>query len=158
MSKYRVLMVVAAAFAMLAIVLSLDSKQAKADDLAVIDDWIAAWNSHNPDTVTALFTADAVVEDVTFGVVNRGTDEIRAFAQFAFAAVPDTKFELVAGHLKGGLGTIEWVWSGTDVGIYETGKKFSVRGVTVLTVDGNKISRETDYWDLASVLRQLGLL
>jgi ketosteroid isomerase-like protein len=37
------------------------------------------------------------------------------------------------------------------VGIFQTGKKFSVRRVTVLNVQGNKISRETDYWDLATV-------
>jgi hypothetical protein len=44
------------------------------------------------------------------------------------------------------------------VGSYQTGKKYSVRGVTVLDVHGHKISRNLDYYDLATILRQLGLL
>jgi len=158
MSRYRILMVAAAALAMLAIVVSLDSKEAKADDTDVAEDWTAAWNSHNPDALVAVFTDDAVYEDVPFGVVSHGSAEIRAFAQFFFTVVPDLKVELVNSELKGGHGTIEWVFSGTDVGIYKTGKKFSVRGATVMDVHGTKISRNLDYYDLATILRELGLL
>jgi hypothetical protein len=66
--------------------------------------------------------------------------------------------DLVNSDLKGDHGTIEWIFSGTDKGIYKTGKKFSVRGVTVIDVQGTKISRNSDYYDLATMLRQLGLL
>jgi steroid delta-isomerase-like uncharacterized protein len=126
--------------------------------LEVIEAWVAAWNSHNADAVVAVFTADARYEDVPFGLVNIGTDQIRAFAQFFFTVSPDLKVELVRGELKGGHGAIEWVFSGTDVGIYKTGKKFSVRGVSVIDVHGQKISRNLDYYDLATIQRELGLL
>jgi len=134
------------------------TKQAKADHLAVIDAWVAAWNSHNPDALAALFTADALYEDLALGAVSNGTDQIRAFAQSAFTAIPDLKVEFLQGHLKGGHGTIEWVFSGTDVGVYKTGKKFSVRGASVIDVHGQKISRTSDYYDLATILRELALL
>lgn len=65
---------------------------------------------------------------------------------------------LVNSSLKDGHGTIEWVFSGTDQGIYGTGRTFSVRGVAVLDVRGSKIARNSDYFDLATILRQLGLL
>src|SRR2546428_13526046 len=84
--------------------------------------------------------------------------KIRAFAEFFFAAVPDLHVNLMNSSLTDGHGTIEWVFSGTDHGVYGTGKTFSVRGVTVLDVRGAKISRNSDYFDLATVLRQLGLL
>jgi len=127
--------------------------------MAVAQAWIDAWNSHNPDTVVALFTDNAVIEDVTLGAVSQGLVEIRKFAVDSFAAVPDIHFDLVDSTLKGGHGTIEWVFSGTDTGGFGgTGKRFSVRGVTVMDVRGTKLSRETDYWDLATVLKEIGLL
>jgi steroid delta-isomerase-like uncharacterized protein len=120
--------------------------------------WVDAWNAHDADAVAVLFTRDALYEDVAFGSVNHGPDEIRAFAQFFFAAVPDLRVTLVASSLEDGRGTIEWVFSGTDRGVYGTGKTFAVRGVAVLETRGGKISRNSDYEDLATILRQLGLL
>jgi steroid delta-isomerase-like uncharacterized protein len=120
--------------------------------------WVDAWNSHDASAVAALFTNDAVFEDVAFGIVNHGPEEIRAFAQFFFTVVPDLHVNLVKSSLTGGQGTIEWVFSGTDQGVYGTGKTFAVRGVTVLEARGARISRNSDYFDLATLLRQLGLL
>ena len=47
----------------------------------VTDHWAAAWSSHNTEELLTLFTDDCVYEDVTFGVVNRGKKEVRAFAE-----------------------------------------------------------------------------
>jgi steroid delta-isomerase-like uncharacterized protein len=131
---------------------------ATADDISVAENWIAAWNSHDVDRVLGVFTSDVLYEDVPLGVVNRGAEELRAFAAGAFAAVPDIRFDLVNASLKGGHGTIEVVFSGTDVGLYGTGRRFSVRGATVIDVHGQIIARNSDYYDLATIQRQLGLL
>ena len=131
--------------------------KAQADE-HIAQAWAAAWNSHNADRVAALFTADGVYEDVPTGAVNRGRPAIRAFAQFFFTAAPDLKIQVVKSHVKGGHGEIEWIFSGTDVGLFGTGKKFSVRGATILDLRGDKIARDSDYWDLATVLTELGLL
>ena len=106
-----------------------------------------------------MFTEKAVVEDVTFGSVSHGLAEIRDFAVDSFTAFPDIHFDLVSSTLKGGHWTIEWVFSGTDTGGFGgTGKPFSVHGVTVMDVHGIKLTRETDYWDLATVLKEIGRL
>lgn len=55
-------------------------------------------------------------------------------------------------------GSVEWVFSGTDVGLYKTGKKFSVRGASVYQVRGGKFSSDRDYYDAASIMRQVGML
>jgi steroid delta-isomerase-like uncharacterized protein len=152
------LLLAGSVIAILAIVGPLSSR-VDADDTAIAQAWIDAWNSHNPDTVIALFAKHAVLEDVTFGAVSHGLTEIRKFAADNFTAIPDIHFELVNSTLKGGHGTIEWVFSGTDTGIFGgTRKPFSVRGVTVMDVHGTKLTRETDYWDLATVLREIDLL
>jgi steroid delta-isomerase-like uncharacterized protein len=136
--------------------------RAAADALAHGDQigqgWCDAWNSHNVDTVLAVFTQDVFYEDVTLGAVNRGSAALRAFAQAAFTSVPDIHLQWVTSAVAGGHGSIEWVFSGTDVGLFKTGKPFSVRGASVIEVRGGLISRDSDYWDAATVMREVGLL
>jgi ketosteroid isomerase-like protein len=65
---------------------------------------------------------------------------------------------LVSSSIQGGHGFLQWVFSGTDKGVFKTGKKFSVRGVSILELRNGKISRSQDYYDVATVMRQVGLL
>ena len=95
---------------------------------------------------------------MAFGLVNHGSAELRKFAAFFFDAVPDLKLELVNSAMDQGHGTIEWVFSGTDKGVYKTGKEFSVRGASVIDVRGGRISRNLDYYDTAAIMRQVGVL
>jgi steroid delta-isomerase-like uncharacterized protein len=132
--------------------------RAEADNTALLQAEFDAWNSHDPDALVALFTEDVVYEDVTLGVVNHGTAELRAFAEGVFTAIPDVNFPVVSSVLKGGHGFVEWIFNGTDVGLYGTGKTFSLRGASIIEVHGEKIARQSDYWDLATLLRQIGLL
>jgi steroid delta-isomerase-like uncharacterized protein len=99
---------------------------------SIADSWVTAWNSHDADKVTAIFTTDVLYEDVTFGAANHGSAELRKFAASIFDAVPDAKFELVNSSADRTHGSIEWIFSGTDHGLYKTGKRFSVRGVSVI--------------------------
>ena len=128
----------------------------------ILDDWATAWSSHDADKILSLFTDDCVYEDVTFAAINRGKKELRAFAEGVFAGVPDLKIELTAGFVAGTWGVMEWVMSGTHKGDFPgmpaTGKRFSTRGVTILELEAGKIRRNSDYWDAATVMRQVGLL
>jgi len=49
----------------------------------MFDDWAVAWSSKDPERVLALFVDDCVFEDVTFGVVARGKEELRSFVERA---------------------------------------------------------------------------
>ena len=123
----------------------------------VAESFIAAWNSHEVEKVIPVFTNDVLYEDVTFGAVNHGSAELRKFATSIFAAVPDVRFDLVNSTVDRKHGTIEWVFTGTDRGLYKTGKRFSVRGVSVIDLRGGRISRNLDFYDAASIMRQIGL-
>jgi len=128
----------------------------------LLDDWAAGWSSHNTEKFLSIFTDDCLYEDVTFGVVNRGKKELRAYADDVFAGVPDFKMELTARFAAGSRAGMEWVMSGTHKGDFPgmpaTGKRFSVRGVTIIELEAGKIRRNSDYWDAATMMRQLGLL
>jgi steroid delta-isomerase-like uncharacterized protein len=135
-----------------------DGKSTTDPDAAVAEKWIAAWNSHNPDKMLALFTDDIVYEDVAFGEVSHGSAELRKFAASEFEGVPDLELKLLRADIRGGHGTIEWTFSGTDKGVFKTGKKFSVRGVSVIEMRNGKISRNLDFYDVATIMRQVGQL
>ncbi len=118
----------------------------------------AAWNSHDPDKVASFYTDDVVYEDVAFGLKAHGRAELRKMAADFFANVPDLKLEAVNSTSMGNRGSVEWVFSGTDTGLYKTGKKFSVRGASIYELRGGKFSANRDYYDSASIMRQVGLL
>ena len=116
------------------------------------------WNSHNPDRVVSRYTADVSYEDVPFGMVAHGTAEFRKMAADFFTAVPDMKLELIDASIVNGYGYTEWIFSGTDVGLFKTGKKFSVRGASLFEMRGDKCIRNKDFYDAATIMRQVGVL
>jgi steroid delta-isomerase-like uncharacterized protein/uncharacterized protein (TIGR02118 family) len=94
------------------------------------------------------------------GVVNRGPDELRAFADAIFAAIPDFAIDLSAHFVGDGWGAMEWTMAGTHAGdlpgVPATGRRFSVRGSTILELRPDGIARCSDYWDMATFLAQVG--
>ena len=131
---------------------------AGSDESAVGEKWIAAWNSHDPDKMLPAFTDDVYYEDVAFGEISHGHAEFRKFAAEEFEGVPDAELKLVRAAIHNGHGTIEWTFSGTDKGVYKTGKKFTVRGVSVVDVRDGKISRCLDFYDTGAIMKQVGVL
>jgi len=151
--------VLTAAAMLLLLVVTVGASDAKAKgEAAIAEQWIAAWNSHSPDKMLPLFADDILYEDVAFGEVSHGKDEVSKFAASEFEAVPDLELKLLRSDIHGGHGTIEWSFSGTDKDIYKTGKKFTVRGVSVIDVRDGKIVRNLDFYDSGTIMRQVGVL
>ena len=128
--------------------------------------WVDFWNSPNVQTATDMFS-DVFTEDIEYNdiptdptkPVAEGRDQLLAFAAGFFSAFPNSRFELGQSACQGQQGFFEWTWTAVDSpGFFGTGKSFTVRGVAVIEIQGNRISRDSDFWDLATVLRQLGLL
>lgn len=133
------------------------SKTPASSDKKIIEQLFAAWSSHDADKVANVFSTDAVYEDVTASHISRGRSEVREWAAGAFAVFTNFKMELVSSYVHNGRGVAEWVWSATDNDLHK-GKTFSVRGVSVIEVRGGKISSCKDYYDFATIMRQLGSL
>ena len=124
--------------------------------------WAESWSAHDVDKLLPLFTEDCIYEDVSFGMVNRGKRELRAFADGMLAAFPDLRVDLKSHFVAGPWAAMEWVMSGTHEGdlpgMPATHKKFSLRGATVAELDEARIKRLSDYFDLTAFLKQLGLM
>jgi steroid delta-isomerase-like uncharacterized protein len=57
-------------------------------------------------------------------------------------------------------GAMEWTWHADHVedilGVPANGKKTEVRGISSVRLENDRIVEERDYWDSATLLRQLG--
>ena len=124
--------------------------------------WIEAWNSHDIEKIAALLAEDFIHEDVATGFVFRNRDELQAGLSPLFAACPDVNLELNSLFGTSDRLAQEWMMTGTqtgafdDLGIPATGKNFSIRGVSITEYHEGRITRNSDYWSLASMLQQLG--
>ena len=87
---------------------------------------------------------------------------MRAFVQATLAAVPDFKIEPKSVFSTVDRLGSEWVMSGTQTGDFPglpaTGKGFSVPVASIMEFQNGKIRRNTDYWNLASFLQQVGAM
>ena len=131
--------------------------------VGVLERWAAALSARDAAAWAALCAEDCVHEDVAMGVINRGPQELRAFGQAFFDAVPDFVVTLRSSFGAGESAVGEWEMSGTHSGdlpnMPASGRTFTVRGATLITLDdAGKVVRWTEYWDTAIWLRQLGFL
>jgi steroid delta-isomerase-like uncharacterized protein len=129
---------------------------------SLLEAWAVAWSSQDADKVVALFTDDCIYEDVTMGMVNHGKTELRSFANLFFGAFPDLKIELHSRFVAGTFGGAEWTLSGTHTGdvpgLPASNKRISIRGASIFELQGDKSRRCSDYWDMVTLLKQIGMM
>jgi steroid delta-isomerase-like uncharacterized protein len=130
------------------------------DQTRAIERWVAYWSAHDVDRLLPLFTDDVIYEDVPMGVTNSGAAELRAFVEGVLSRIPDVTFELTSSFADDTNGGAEWIMRATrDLpGTPATGQRVEVRGASIFEFVGGKIRRCSDYWDMATYLKQLGLM
>jgi steroid delta-isomerase-like uncharacterized protein len=125
----------------------------------IAHNWVKFWNQDKDILASDVFTEDIMYQDVPLGVVVDGAKAFQAFAQSVFTTFPQSTFTLVKSSCRGQQGFIEWRWSAMDdPGFFRTMNQIDVQGVAIIEIHGNRIARNTDYWDYATVLRQLDQL
>jgi steroid delta-isomerase-like uncharacterized protein len=125
----------------------------------LLKQWIEAENSHDVEKVLPLLTDDIVIEDVTFGVVMKGKDDIKKIYPTLFTAAPDFKLEPKAWVTDDKSFAVEIVYSGTQKGDFPglpaTGKRFSIKTCSFGEFENGRIKGRRDYWDLVTLREQL---
>ena len=121
-----------------------------------------AWGAHDDQAVAACFARDAALRDAGGETIN-GRDAIAARAKMYMDAFPDMRFDIESIEVEGNRFAMEWKAYGTNTASLmdapATGKSVVVEGCDVgVFGDDGLIQRETDYWNEASFLRQLGML
>jgi steroid delta-isomerase-like uncharacterized protein len=123
---------------------------------------IAAWNSHDPDRVAALYAADFVGLDIAQPEPQVGSEGIRRCLAGSFQAFPDLRISADATVIDHSQMVLVWTARGTQQGtlmhIPPTGRAVQVQGMTLFTIQDGQIARSQSVWDLAGMLRAIGLL
>lgn len=127
-----------------------------------VESFLAAWNRGDVGRIGSLCAADAEYTEVATGTVYHGSAGCEEYARLTFAGAPDFELEATTIVRDGNRAVAEWIMSGTQTGDWPglpaTGARFSVPGVSVIETDGALIRRVADYFDLCTLLRQLGAL
>ncbi len=123
---------------------------------------LEAWNSHDIDRLAALHAAHYEGIDVGQAVPQQGLDEVRQTFNHYLQAFPDIHFTVEETLAQGERLTLVWTARGTHQGtlmhIPPTRRRVQVRGISVLTVQDDKITHGLHVWDVAGLLRHIGLL
>jgi steroid delta-isomerase-like uncharacterized protein len=124
-----------------------------------------AWTSE-PVELLEFFAPEGSYTDVAMNTTYNGRDEIARFHRWMLKFAPDSVIEFSDACACDGQLYLQWVWSGTFDGALQlpdgsslksSGSDFSVPGVAACryAANGNLLSHR-DYWDLSTVLRQVG--
>jgi steroid delta-isomerase-like uncharacterized protein len=127
-----------------------------------IDRLIQAWNSHDPTQAAALYAAQFEGTDISQVVPLRGAGDMHDYFARFYAAFPDVQVMVDTVVANGEHYAVAWTAQGTHQGklmnIPPTGKPVCVRGMTLLTTVAGKVQNSSTVWDMAGLLRAIGLL
>lgn len=123
---------------------------------------IEAWNTRSEEMILPLYSPEYTGEDITGGKMRSGLESVKIWMKSVFTAFPNIRYELVEHVEKDDQLVFHWKASGNHHGSYlkipATGLPVSIQGMSMLKIKDGKIVEGKIIWDLAGVLRQLGLL
>ena len=130
------------------------------DQLQRHDEHLANQSQGNLDQLQHDYAEHAVVEDSMYPHPFVGRAAILERKSAGMTAIPGLKITVTNRVVQGNQLTVEWVASGTHTGDYPgiaaVGRAFAIPGVTVVVRQHGKIVRESLYYDMEEVRRQLG--
>lgn len=103
--------------------------------------YVDAFNRHDVEAVTACFTADAVIVDMS-GERHEGTVEIQKFYELQFKLFPDGRCDIERISGRDGTGIAQTAFYGTRA---KCGKVLTARGAEVVEFSDDKIKHLHDH-------------
>lgn len=128
---------------------------------------IETYNDRNWDKARAAITPDFLYDEIATGRRLTGADEtLDAWKGWA-EAFPDSRGTFQGTHVaEDGAVVLEITWTGTHQGplqtpgapIPPTGRRIEIRACAVVEFSGEKARTQRHYFDMATLLRQIGVL
>ena len=138
------------------------------ENIKLDEDFMAAWNAHDPDAAVAVLSEAVVWQDVASPQPMHGKEAIRSYLGGWFTAFPDLE-----GVVKNRVVTEDQIaaeieFTGTNRGPLQfapgvpalpaTGKRVIARGTYFVRVQNGKGVEVHSYPDAAGLMMQLGLM
>ena len=120
------------------------------------------WNRHDLQRVVALYAVDYEGVDIGCGSIQRGPEAAGECLAGYWQAFPDLRIGADDTVVQGDRVAVAWRARGTHRGTFmsipATGRRVTLRGVSLLILDAGKLRRATHVWDVAGFLRAVRLL
>ena len=128
----------------------------------MLNQLINTWNTRDVDQLVIFYATDYKGEDIGLGKTYYGVSGFRQMANQYYSAFPDLSFTLTQTIVQDDCAALSWVSCGTHRGrimnIPPTDRPIKVSGITTLTIRDRLIIRSSVLWDVAGLLRNIGLL
>ncbi len=139
---------------------------AEQDVIRLARDVVDAFNESDWDRSRAQLTADTVYNELGTQRSLKGPDEILEALQGWKQAMPDVKGTVTNSFASGNTVTLEVTWTGTQTGpfvspagtIPASGKSQTTPSAWVFEYDGDKIRESRHYFDMVTLLTQIGAM
>ena len=132
------------------------------ENVRLAQDLVHACNAHDIPRVEAFYAADYEGEDVSEELHLRGPNDVHRIMAAILKAFPDLQIDVEQCVAEHDTVVVFWVARGTHRGrmmnIPPTGRHVETRGVSLIKVSGGKIVSGQQVWDMAGMLRSMGLL
>jgi len=131
-----------------------------ADPRPLLEAFMRVWNQQDSAAVLdTLVSSNALHEDLAFGFQGTGPAGFKGYLVETLKQIPDFTWRTTATLVEGPRIAVEWTLSGTFSGATPTGpvvgRRFAVRGASVVVTEAGKISRFSDYYNAAEFFRQV---
>ena len=123
---------------------------------------LAAWNSHDPAHVATHYTEDCLGLDVAIARPQIGREGVQSMFAAYYHAFPDLEIIPDDMIVDGDHVAIFWTARATHLGpilkIPPSGRAVTARGVNRLVLQDGLVCETLTIWDVAGMLRDMGLL
>ncbi len=127
-----------------------------------VQNLIQAWNKHDIQAVTAFYAPDYIGLDVGEAKPQKGPEAVRKSLALYLSAFPDLHLREIETVIQNPHIAVRWIARGTHQGalmnIPPTGREITFCGSSFFTLMDGKITHAQTIWDVAGVLREIGLL
>jgi len=131
----------------------------------IISEYMQIWSAGREDILDKLAHENLEVDYTHFENPIRGISDYKEMLKTTYNYFPDLKIHLdkIVTNRGENKVTVRWEYSGTHengnlFGVNSTGKKVSVKGVSLLQIENNLITKEEGIVDNLSLIMQLGVL
>jgi steroid delta-isomerase-like uncharacterized protein len=141
-----------------------ESIMAENEALSLAREGVEAFSNNDWQRFKAPLAPDAVYQELATGLRIQGPDQIVQAIQGWKQAFPDARGKITNAFASGNTVCLEITWEGTHTGpmvgpggtIPASNKRTTTSAVQVITVEGNKVKLTRHYFDLMSLLQQIG--
>jgi len=132
------------------------------DNLRTTRNAFDAWNAQDPDRYLTYLDEKWIAESDTMPAPVRGHAAAKEFMRLYVTAFPDLHFDIDQMLASGEFVVTRWTATGTHrgalMGIAPTNRRSVTHGCNVSEFKNGKPVHDWIYWDVANMLRQLGVM